>query len=448
MQEYISPNEVSLFGKNDSETIQNAIAAAVKDGCRKIIIPRYNARTDRAEWRIPECIMLPSDFTVILDNCYMVQETGFFDNMFRNEHCLDNTVTDENITVTGEGNAVLDGGKHNGLYEKTAGKCGLPSIYFNAMFHWYGVKGLKIENLNIRNQRWCSMVHLFCSDADIKNINFNAIPIAPDGRGMDFRMGCENIRLENITGRTGDDFVSFVAVAAEEQTRKQESACGDIGFAKLKNLLSDPSTHFCVRITNHDGYKIHDIDIDTVLEVSELHKKIRVASTVGIGSPIFVYKSHCKKGDDYNITVKNITARGKEAVTLNNTLKDSVISNIHTFDTNVNAVGVGYNANLNETNLENVTIENVFFGAKQQEVCCSRQLDPTEYTGSVFDFRFVSGFVTLRDVFIDKVGKAITAYGGVKVTTENFNTNVVGILFDLQDNESSVVYNGEVKQNG
>ena len=74
MMEYISPNDGKLFGKTDSETIQNAIAEAEKDGCRKILIPRYNARTEKNEWRIPVSIKLPSDFTVILDNCYMVQE--------------------------------------------------------------------------------------------------------------------------------------------------------------------------------------------------------------------------------------------------------------------------------------------------------------------------------------------------------------------------------------
>ena len=82
MKEFISVNEQSLFGANDSETIQNAIAEAEKDGCRKIVIPRYNARTDCTEWRIPVSIKLPSNFEVVLDNCYMVQETGVFENMF------------------------------------------------------------------------------------------------------------------------------------------------------------------------------------------------------------------------------------------------------------------------------------------------------------------------------------------------------------------------------
>ena len=120
--EYISPNDEKLFGATDSETIQNAIAAAEADGCRKIVIPRYNARTEKNEWRIAVSIKVPSDFTIILDNCYMVQETGIYDHMFCNElaHLPENRTMEaeqQNITLMGVGNVVLDGGVHNHLME-------------------------------------------------------------------------------------------------------------------------------------------------------------------------------------------------------------------------------------------------------------------------------------------------------------------------------------------
>ena len=82
MKEFISCNQPELFASNDSGTIQNAIAAAIEDGCRKVIIPRYNLRTDKTEWRISKAIEVPSDMTIILDNCNIVQKTGVYDNMF------------------------------------------------------------------------------------------------------------------------------------------------------------------------------------------------------------------------------------------------------------------------------------------------------------------------------------------------------------------------------
>ena len=82
MTEFVTPNDPALFDENDALTIQNAIAAAVKDGCRRVVIPRFNLRTRKTEWRIDRAIRIPSDFTILLDNCYMVQETGIYDPMF------------------------------------------------------------------------------------------------------------------------------------------------------------------------------------------------------------------------------------------------------------------------------------------------------------------------------------------------------------------------------
>lgn len=49
MLEFLTPNNPALFAENDALTIQNAIAAAEKDGCRKLRIPRYNLRTRKNE---------------------------------------------------------------------------------------------------------------------------------------------------------------------------------------------------------------------------------------------------------------------------------------------------------------------------------------------------------------------------------------------------------------
>ena len=218
MKEYISPNEEMLFGKNDSETIQNAIFAAEEDGCRKILIPRYNARVGKNEWRIPVSIKLPSDFTVILDNCYMVQETGVYDNMFTNlyswdlEKCTKMEYEQKNIAVIGQGNVILDGGVHNLLLEKTSGKFRQPPLRRNNMFLWINVNGLRMENLHIENQRWWAINHMFCRNVKIKDIDFFAIPHVNNMDGIDLRIGCNNFDIQNITGRTGDDVIAMTAL--------------------------------------------------------------------------------------------------------------------------------------------------------------------------------------------------------------------------------------------
>ena len=138
MAKFFTPNDPALFAQDDAQTIQNAIAAAETDGCRKVVIPRYNLRAKTTQWRIDRAIRIPSDFTVILDNCYMVLETGIYDHMFTNSmaHSPENQTMEaeqHDITLIGEGNVILDGGVHNHLMEKTSNRYGMPTVWFNTM---------------------------------------------------------------------------------------------------------------------------------------------------------------------------------------------------------------------------------------------------------------------------------------------------------------------------
>ena len=62
---FITPNDMNVIGKNDSESIQNAVDYAVKNGINSIKIPRKNMRTNAQVWEISKAILLPSNFTVV-----------------------------------------------------------------------------------------------------------------------------------------------------------------------------------------------------------------------------------------------------------------------------------------------------------------------------------------------------------------------------------------------
>ena len=73
---------------------------------------------------------------IVLDNCHLRQADGCFDNMFRSFEDVEtqghtNAEQKRNIIIRGQGNAVLDGGLHNGLTQKTAWTDGLPSVTRN-----------------------------------------------------------------------------------------------------------------------------------------------------------------------------------------------------------------------------------------------------------------------------------------------------------------------------
>lgn len=111
-QKFITPNDSNIICETDSASIQKAVDFAVKNGVNKVLIPRLNKRTGKGGWTIDKSILLPSDITVILDNCHMTLADGAYCNFFRNELCgteIANTLDGEqhDIHIIGEGYAIL-----------------------------------------------------------------------------------------------------------------------------------------------------------------------------------------------------------------------------------------------------------------------------------------------------------------------------------------------------
>lgn len=95
---------------HDSLTIQTAIDRACERNENKIVIPRVNARTGETLWELQETIVLPSDFTLILDNCHLRMADGVYCNMFCNKNAYaEEGEEQKNIAIIGIGNVVLDG---------------------------------------------------------------------------------------------------------------------------------------------------------------------------------------------------------------------------------------------------------------------------------------------------------------------------------------------------
>ena len=421
MAEFITPNDPALFGQTDAVTIQNAITAAEAEGCRKVVIPRYNLRSDSTQWRIDRAIEIPSDFTVVLDNCYMVQETGIYDHMFTNSLSYSEegkTLAGEqhDIAVLGVGNVTLDGGVHNHLLEKTSGKFGLPRVWKNTMFYWVNVRDLRVENLLIQNQRWWAITHIFCRDAVYKNITFEAVPHVPNMDGIDLRIGCNNFTLENITGRTGDDVIAMTALkGAQEMSRFVEGKDTHIHHVKIRNVLGDPFIHFVVRILNHDGNEIYDIDLDTVYDISDYTTKKRPRCTVGIGGALYSKVRKALPGETRNIRARNLTSRGDHGIRIDNTLQDSAFTNVKTFGDNLIAVGTQKG-----TQLHNVLFEDLYYGITQQEIFCSTALDPSNYIGAVVELPDCWGDISFRNLHVDKVNTLVRTKGALDVTIDGY----------------------------
>lgn len=449
MKEFISCNQTELFAETDSGTIQNAIAAAVADGCRKVLIPRYNLRTDKTEWRIDKAIEIPSEMTLILDNCYMVQETGVYDNMFRNANAYAEKRTLENedhdISILGIGNVCLSGGVHNGLMERNAGKHGFPSsVRVNQMILWINVRGLRMESIHIEHQRHWAITHHYCEDVKIKNIDFNVVPTVPNEDGINLRIGCRNFEIENITGRTGDDTIAMTAIMSKwEQDNAVEGKSTDICDVKIKNVISDPYRMLNVRVLTQDGVQVHDIDIDTVMDCADYNMKFmsHSNSVIGIGTQGALYVELCraKLGDLRAITARNIYARGTTAVRFDDACADSTFTNIKTFGicfTGIGTVGFG-------CVLKDIVIDSFYYGSMKTDT--QRGFVDRYMPSAVVRLPNTTGNILVRNVQSDGMEYLCVAEDGLDMTFENCDmTNIDNVTSRL--GSSKLTLNGEVYQ--
>ena len=448
MQRALSPNIPSLFGSDDSQTIQNAIAAAEADGSRQIVIPRYNARTDKNEWRIPTAILVPSNFTIILDNCYMVQETGIHDNMFTNANTRNRALVttpegrQENISIFGRGNVILDGGVHNRRLEKTCrtlfpdGRGMLP----NTMFFWCNVTNLHVEDLHIENQRWWAMTHISCSQVFLKNLDFYAIPHVTNMDGIDLRIGCHDFTIENITGRTGDDTLALTALPQGFESRwLVQGTEPDIHDVRIRNMKSDPYTQYVVRLLNQDGSQIYNLEMDTLMDVSDYATKKRSGSCLCIGSPYYFKERQVKLGELRNITARNITTRGADGVLLGGTAQNILLSNVKTYRDNLVGLGVR-----DFCEVDNFTVEHFWYDANQQQIFTGRESTPETFPGSAFLLDGVTGNMVLKDIHVGKARTAVTVGAGLDVQVEGLTCELVGKDIDVVPGGSATL-DGEVR---
>ena len=322
--------------KGGTQYIQALISASIANGRRCTIVS--------GAWEIDSAVRLPSNFTLILEDCHLRLAYGCYANVFVNEHNeteIGKTVagTDRNISIIGRGNAILDGGEYNGLGEMTPPEKRPAPLYKNNLILFTNVDGFKISGLKCINQRWWATNFIYCRNGSIENMDFCADDRRYDKDGMlvhglihgdeysniyvknadgiDLREGCQNIVIENVTGFTEDDTIALTGLAGKlEGAFRVEGLASDICNVKIRNIRA---AAFCsiVRLLNQGDIKLHDIEIDGIYDTCETDTHLdKGGRAIRVGDKHMYGSRHCTKDETYNISIKNIYAAGEEAVAL------------------------------------------------------------------------------------------------------------------------------------
>jgi len=435
----ITPNDADVIGSCDSESVQNAVDTASRLGINKVVIPKYNMRSDSVEWVITETIKIPSHMNIVLDNCYMRLADGVYCNMFTNSLAFTpegNTLCgeQEDISICGIGTAVLDGGNHNGLCEKTSMKEGRPSIQRNNTIYLHNVRDIKISDITIKNQRWWGLCFMYCRYASVRNIITRAEMVCPQQDAVDLRMGCNNFIIENITGKSGDDTLAMTTVNRNSQMVVGKDS--DIHDIIARNIKSDANNCCIVRFLNHDFNKIYNVLLDGVIDVSAPYSGVRPACAVRIGEKgRYVHYRHNQMGETKNITVRNVYSRARHAVCINSTLMNSTISNVHVFGDGLNAIGT-----FKGVDLKNVYIDGVFYNPDQRTDSGAEELPPEEYRGCAFKLNdSTSENFSVRNVFVDKAEHVALLTGGIKMDISGLHYSNIGKEVVAKDEASEMI---------
>lgn len=350
--------------------------------------------------------------------------------------------------IRGVGCAVIDGGSSNGLIEATSGKSGFPHIEKNNPIRLHNLRGLKLLDFTILNQRWWAINLLYVEEAVISGLKIIAAPSVPNQDGVDIRLGCNNIIIENIYGQSGDDFIALSGFFGGRESDKYavQGKSIDIHDIIIKNIVATSPDCATVALRNHDGLKIYNVTIDTVHDSlasevnAEKDSKFFNCSdfafdsykspkspyaTVRIGQDNYIHLSPCQNGDIYGIHVTNIHSRINTAIMINVSLENSYFGNIYATNDVDRVISTGsctprhnYGADL-----KNVVFENIFYDCRDNESSIAFDFDTNNKPHAM------SG-VFVRNAFIGNAATAVNMKhkGTLKISnlvSDNPNAKIV-----------------------
>lgn len=416
---FLTPNEKGIIGANDAASIQNAIDAAAKNGINKVVIPRYNKRTDSTLWSIDATIRIPADMMLVLDNCRLELAEGFVGVMFTNSRSdreEGKLIAGEqnNIRILGKGEAVLAG----------AGE----------MIYLHNGRNFTVEGLRVEGSAGNAIMMMYCAYGKVSNIDFVGDFVAENQNGIVIRCACHDVTVENITGVVGNNVVS-VLVEADEDLEVPVHVMGVV--VDTRNIIIKNIKATCrgslVKLHNQDGRMLYNILVEAIEDTSADYAENRPFSAVMIGDT--AAKPNVRAalpGETKTITVRSVFTRAPYGVAISGVLTNTLFESIHLHGDGEYAV-----ATVGE---EAVKLHNILF----KGVFCSDRKAASEAVVALAPCQ--GEHICLQDVFVDKAACVLKAAGEVSVAVDRIVVEELGgALVQADENAKVTVKNAKVK---
>lgn len=309
-------------GMTDSEGIKTCLQE-LKDVSAKTLL--FTGK----DFLIDEAITLPSHTTVIIDGCTIKQKDFTFDNVFRGDNMLideDNPysyplsiepLTD--IKIIGKNGAKIIGPDKNTFlwhphFEEELEAVGDYWGWRSHQLNFALCSNMEISGLYFTRTRSWALCFGFCDNIYVHDIEFDTD--VKNGDGINFRAGCHDCKVANITGNTSDDTVACTALnnlsshhprylypnePAKKFYAKGDPRKMDIYNIEIENLNVSGRYHAVICLAAA-GLRVYDISIKNIRELSE---KPRLWHFVEIYTG---YGDGYNSGDLHNITVEDVYA--------------------------------------------------------------------------------------------------------------------------------------------
>ena len=406
MSDYkITPNDPRCRRETDSASIQCAVDLAAALGIHSVTVPRVNERTGEPIWNLDRAVILPSEMEIVLDNCHLRQADGSFDNLFRNfsePEAQGHTAAEQmrNIVIRGVGNAVLDGGVHNGLTQKNSLKDGMPHISRNSLIFLYNLRDFVLEGFELRDHRYWAVNLIHAERGRISDLRLNGQCDCRNQDGIDLRVGCSNLILERITGQTGDDVIALSAIGNSENEASMagrfpvEGHDEDIHDIIIRDVIATSVECTVIALRNSDGRKIYNITMDNIhcndnyayrdgnrypeyprfkLFRENLLHRVRRSNMpyalIRVGQDGFFGKRNAVLGELYNIHASNLHAHLGAVIVANVAMENCYFGNIYA-ENDVDYIITTKSERETQVfgaDLKNVVIENVFYDNRDND---------------------------------------------------------------------------------